>query len=66
MNCEKQGGPFYRVSLIDGAVEEVHFKSVEEFLASILKLSKAESKSTDSETKRPFAPFLTDVNMTGL
>ena len=66
MSCEQQGGTFYRMSLIDGAVEEVHFKQVKEILASIPQLPKVETKSTDSGAKRPFVPFLTDVNMTGL
>lgn len=66
MSCEKQSGHFYNLSLIDGSIEEVHFKPLKEILASIPKLSKAEPKLTDSETKSLFVPFLTEVNMTGL
>lgn len=32
MSCEKQGGPYGRLSLIDGSLEPVHFRPVEEIL----------------------------------
>lgn len=66
MSCEKQGELFYIASLIDGAVEEVHFKPVEEILTSIPKLTNIELESMGAGIKRTFVPFLTDVNMTGL
>lgn len=66
MSCEKQGGLSMRLSLIDGSLEPVHFRSVEEILASINQLPEVEFKSVDTRIKRSFVPFLTDVNMTGL
>lgn len=70
MSCEKQGGPYDRLSLVDGSIEKVHFRATEEIvenlLASISQLSKIEPESTVAGVKRPFVPFSTDVNMTGL
>lgn len=57
MNCEIRIGLQKRLSLVDGAVEEVHSKQVKEILVSIPQLPKEESKLMDTGVKRPFVPI---------
>lgn len=66
MSCENKGRSYKRLSLIDGAVEGVHFKPIREVLVSTDRLPKVEFKPTGAKIERSFVPFLIDVNMTGL